>query len=75
MFLRRVTSYVRGRTGNGDPEASEVITCLAELVAIAIEFLAEKPTPVRPDLIQKVLDKLNAIENKLSARTEVTIGP
>jgi len=75
MFLRRATSYVRNRTGNGDPEASKVITCLAELVAIAIEFLVEKPTPVGPDPMQKVLNRLDAIKNKLSACTEVATGP
>ena len=75
MFLRKVTSYVRGRTSNGDPEASKVITYLAELVAIAIKFLIKKPTPIRPDPIQKVLNRLNAIKNKLSARTEIATGP
>jgi len=51
MFLRKVTSYIRGCTGNKDPKASKVIICLVELVIIAIEFLVEKPTPIRPDLI------------------------
>ena len=44
-------------------------------MAIAIEFLVEKPTPVGPNPMQKILDKLNAIKNKLSACTEVATGP
>ena len=71
MFLRKVTAFVRSRSERDDLEARKVIACLAEQVAIAINLLLVKKPTVGPDLtMKKVFERLEAIENKVSACTE-----
>ena len=76
VLLRKATAFVRSRSERDDPEAREVVACLAEQVAIAIDLLlAEKPTAGPDPTMKKVLERLEAIENKVSARTEATPPP
>lgn len=72
--MRKVTAFVYSYSKRDDLKAREVIACLVKQVAIAINLLLTKKPIARLDLtIKKILKRLEAIKNKISACTKAVL--
>ena len=76
MLLRKVIAFICNCSECDDPEACEVVTYLIKQVVIAIDLLFIKKLTAGFNLMmKKVLERLKAIENKVSVCTEVILLP